>query len=474
MTTINRVARNTTLLFSSTILSYIFVFFATMYTARYLGAEGFGILSFALAFSGILTVFMDLGMSTLAVREVARKKSLGKKYIGNITIIKLILSVLTFGFMFVFVTVADYPQQVSNVVYIITFSTIITSYNTMFYSIFQAYEKIEYQSLGIIINSSLMLALVLILIYYGFNLIDFASAYIIVNLICFFYCVLICSWKFFVPKIEVDLSFWKPTIVAAFPLSLTLLFSAIGFRVDSVLLSVISGNVAVGYYTAPYKIIEALIFVPSVLNVVIYPVMSKFYISSKESLINSYKKAIKYLIILGLPLAVGIFLLADKIILLIYGIEFIPSITALQILIWEIPLIFLTYIFGTFLVSINKQNLSLKINFICMILNIVLNLVLIPNYSYLAASFVTVLTEIAAFIMCFYYLSKLICEVKIYRYLLKPAIASAVLGLFIYIAQLDLFFSVIIGTLLYFAVLISLKTFSEEDVILIKKMLQRV
>ena len=54
-----------------------------MYTARYLGAEGFGILSFALAFTGIFGVFTNLGLSTLTVREVARDKSLASKYLGN-------------------------------------------------------------------------------------------------------------------------------------------------------------------------------------------------------------------------------------------------------------------------------------------------------------------------------------------------------------------------------------------------------
>jgi len=68
-----------------------------MYTARYLGAEGFGILSFALAFTGIFGVFSDLGLSTLTVREVACDKTLASKYLGNIAVMKIILVVITFG-----------------------------------------------------------------------------------------------------------------------------------------------------------------------------------------------------------------------------------------------------------------------------------------------------------------------------------------------------------------------------------------
>ena len=76
MNTVQRIAKNTGVLLASQIVSYVLGFFFIMYTARYLGAEGFGTLSFALAFTGIFGVFADLGLSTLTVREVARDKSL--------------------------------------------------------------------------------------------------------------------------------------------------------------------------------------------------------------------------------------------------------------------------------------------------------------------------------------------------------------------------------------------------------------
>ena len=90
MNTVQRIAKNTGVLLVSQIANYIIGFFFVMYTACYLGAKGFGILSFALAFTGIFGVFSDLGLSTLTVREVARDKSLAVKYLGNIAVMKLI------------------------------------------------------------------------------------------------------------------------------------------------------------------------------------------------------------------------------------------------------------------------------------------------------------------------------------------------------------------------------------------------
>ena len=74
MNTIQRIAKNTGVLLASQVASYILGFFFVMYTARYLGADGFGILSFAPAFTGILGVFADLGLRPLTVRKMRETK----------------------------------------------------------------------------------------------------------------------------------------------------------------------------------------------------------------------------------------------------------------------------------------------------------------------------------------------------------------------------------------------------------------
>ena len=83
MNTIQRITKNVSVLFISQMLSYLLGFFTLAYTARYLGVAGFGTLSFALAFTGIFAVSMDLGLSTLAIREVARDKSITKDYVAT-------------------------------------------------------------------------------------------------------------------------------------------------------------------------------------------------------------------------------------------------------------------------------------------------------------------------------------------------------------------------------------------------------
>jgi O-antigen/teichoic acid export membrane protein len=141
MDSITSLAKNTFVLLISRIILITLGFFYTLYTARYLGTAGYGVLSFALALGGIFNVFSDLGLSTLATREVARNPGRSGEYFSNFAAIKTLLIILASAAIIVLVNVSGYPQQTITVVYFITAYYIMFSFVNLFYSIFQAYEK---------------------------------------------------------------------------------------------------------------------------------------------------------------------------------------------------------------------------------------------------------------------------------------------------------------------------------------------
>jgi O-antigen/teichoic acid export membrane protein len=183
MNTVQRIAKNTTAFAIANIATKVIGFVFIMYAARYLGAEGFGILSFALAFTGIFGVFTDIGLNILTTREVARDKSLAKKYLGNIAALKVILAVATFGLIALTINLLGYPEQTINIVYLIGLSVIFNAFSLMFHSIFQAYERMEFVAIGQILNSVLLLAGVLFLIGRGSSLTAFASLYLLASVV---------------------------------------------------------------------------------------------------------------------------------------------------------------------------------------------------------------------------------------------------------------------------------------------------
>lgn len=470
MSAVRRVAKNTTVLFTSQIIVYVIGLFITIYMANYLGPLGWGIINTALSLTAIFSVFTDLGLGTLTIREVSRDKSLTNKYVSNVIIIRIILAFFTFFLVFLAVTIINYPQDVASVIYFITASVIFTSFSGMFYSIFQAHEKMEIQSIAAILNSVLMLIGVIVVIFYGLNVMAFAFLYIISSVVVLIYALSVYIIKFRLPPIEIDYNFWRTAIMAALPLSLVSIFTLIAFRIDTVLLSILKTSVEVGYYSASYRLMEVLLFIPGVFSTAIFPAFSTFFVSSEDSLKYAYKKSFKYLTILSLPLSVGVTLLAPQIILFIYP-QYTPSILILQILIWTIPLTFLNYIFGTIMPAMNRQNLLLKIAFITMIANISLNLIFIPIYSYIGAAVVTLISELLGFALCFHVLSRSFCKVKLASIIIKPALASILMALVILIIKSNLFIEILIATITYFTVLLVLKTFTEEDFDIFKQVI---
>ena len=470
MSTIKKIVKNTGILFIAQIINYVLGFFFTVYTARYLGAEGFGILSLALALTGIFQIFADLGFSKLITRDIARDKSLTNKYVGNITLIKIIASIFTFLLIILTTIIMGYSSQITFVIYLIALYTIFTTFTQILYGVFQAYEILKYQALGIIINAFLLLFGALYLIYHNAGIIEFGYLYLVTSLTLLIYNIVTYLLKFGLPKFEIDSKLWKLKIMETWPFAVTGISINMYYWVDSILISLLIGEAAVGWYNAAYKLIIVLLVIPITLNAVIFPLMSKYHVSSKKSLKVSFEKYFKIMIFVGIPIGIGTTLISDKIILLIYGSQFINAVIILQILIWSLVFTFMRSPFENLLQSTNKQVVVTKIFIIGVIFNIITNLLIIPTYGYVGAAIVTVLTDILIISLLikatsnFKLLSKTILIESI-----KIITASIIMGIIIsFIIGMNIFLIIIISSFIYLLLSLALKILNEREILIIK------
>ncbi|MGZ7107700.1 MAG: flippase [Methanobacterium sp.] len=476
MTTARNIAKNTTVLFIATIISYVLGFFINIYIARYLGAEGFGIISLALAITGIFAIFTDLGLNTLTIRDIARDKSLTEDYITNTTIIKIFLSFLTIGLLILTVNIIGYSLEVKYVIYIITLSLIFGAFTSIFNSVFQALQKMEYMSIGNILNSVLLFAGVILGIYYNLNIFFFAAIYMVANLLVLIYSVLAYIWKFSIPNVDINLSIWKLKLKEALPFGITNIFGSIYYWIDTVMLSIMVGNEVVGWYNAAYRLMFVFLSIYSVYMSSMFPVMSKFYGTSEKFLKLSYERSFKYLLLISIPIAVGTTLIADKVILLIFGSEFIPAILTLQVLIWTIPFLFINGLSGNLLNSINRQLTITKTTSIAAVVNIALNLVLIPKFSLYGSSFATVVTEIMLLVILTHILLKTdYLELKsVLKSMPSILISNVILIIFvIFLRDINLFLLIILSSIVYVLAIFLTKAIDKQDISIIKNIMGR-
>ena len=483
MSTVQRIARNTGLLFISQILIYALGFFAMAYMARYLGAADYGIISFALAFTAIFAILADIGLSYLMMREVARDKSLASKYILNISVMKIVLVSITFGLIALTVNLMGYPHQTIYIVYIIGLYVIFNSFNGMFYSVFQAHERMEYISIAQVLNAVLILAGIILAVKQAFSVASFGWIYFLATAVTLVYCLVIMRWKFpsalrLAPRrIEMDWGLCKQILKQAWPFALTSIFVMIYYYISTVMLSKIKGDEVVGWYNAAFRHMQLPLVLTTVFNTAIFPVMAQFSVSSRASLEFTYQRYFKYMLLLGIPIGVGTTLVSDQFILLIFGKGYEPAIITLQILIWSVVFILLGGVFGRLIESLNKQVIATVITGIGALLNVVLNLLLIPKYGYTGAAASMVATE---FVVLF--LAAIICFRLGYGISLKgiakdggkAILASLLMGGFVwYFKDFNRIIPLIIlAVLIYFLFIWLFKFFDRDDINIIKQIIR--
>jgi O-antigen/teichoic acid export membrane protein len=470
MSNVQRIAKNTFALFIMQIVSSFLSVVLGIFIARYLGVVGLGKYSFAYTFVFFFSIFLDIGYNTLLIREVSRDKLKADKYVSNLLSFRAIFGFIVFGFIFVTINLMDYPSEMKNLVYLFAVYIILESFASVYKVTFRAFEKMEYESVITISANILRVTLALCVIFLGYGLLAIGLVFIFSSIFDLLFSTFICERKFVKSRTEFDLSFFKGTIQLALPLVMVSVFANIFIKADTIMLSLLKGDAVVGWYNAAYNLVLSLRIIPQLLVSAILPTLSFYYISKKTSLKYIYEKYFRYLFILGLPAAMGTMLLSNKIILFFYESHFTNSIIILQILSWDILLIFLYTILGAFLISIDKQNQMAIAVLITAIVNVSLNIILIPNFSYVGAAIATVVCETILFFIYFYLISKYIYFFPVHRMLVKPIIAFIVMTLFIlFFNWFDLFTLVILGAIVYFLTLYIIRGISKEDIALIKQ-----
>jgi O-antigen/teichoic acid export membrane protein len=447
----------------------------SMYTARYLGPERYGTIAFALAFTSIFGVITDLGINTLTIREVARNKNSATTFLGNLLLIKSILAIITVAFIVVAVNLTGHERIEIDVTYLISISIILSAFNGAFNSLFQAFERIEYISIGSVLSNISMLLGAGYVISQGFGVIGFACIYVFSSTLGLAYTLFIANRLHLTHALQIDREMIWPMMKEALPFGITALSGMIYTYADSIMLSSLQGNEVVGWYNAPYRLMLMMLFIPNVINVVIFPVMSRYFTSSPSFLRLIYTKYLKFMLILSLPLGMGTTLIADKIILFIFGVGFENSIVALKIIIWTIVLTFIGAAFARLLESVNQQRIITKISIVCMVVNVLLNILLIPKFSYIGSSFVTVFTEfllVGSIIFFSYRLNYGIPLSVIKTYLIRILFSSLVMCIFLlYFREAYPIILIISAIFVYFFTLYIVRGIDSEDMMLMRQVI---
>lgn len=469
MTKIINIAKNTSYLTIALILQKVisFTYFAIL--ARNLGPENLGKYYFAISLTTIFAIFIDMGMVNALTREVAKSENRAKDLLGNVLIIKIPLAILSLAAVAILINIMGYPLITMYLVYLSSICMILDSFTLTFFGVIRGFHNLKFESIASVIFQIIVIIFGLSALYAGLGLLWVMSALVGASLFNFVYSgfVLWKKWKIkIIPRYNKDLI--KFIIKLSIPFGLFAIFQRIYTYIDTVFLSIYAGDKYVGLYQVAFKIIFALQFLPMAFMASLYPAMSTYWLKNREQLAISFERAINYLIIISLPITFGIIFLADKIIL-IFKSDFIEAILPMQIIIVSLLFIFINFPIGSLLNACDRQKINTTNMAIVTIVSVLLNIILIPKFQAIGASITVLATNFLMFALGIYWVPKIIKyrPLLIIKTFLKSLIACLVMAISLFYLKsfINIFIVVILGGIIYFAVLFLLKGFRKEDII---------
>jgi O-antigen/teichoic acid export membrane protein len=470
MSTIRKLVKNIGVLLLGRFLTKAISFFIVIYTVRYLGEVGYGKYSFAIAFVSFFFIIPYLGIHEVLVREIAKNPKIAGKALGNASIIQFILGIIALALVILSCIFLGYPNETIKIIILASLGLLLSGLSPIGV-IYEVNFRNEYAVFFGVLSRIILLISLLIIIFYdlGLSWIIIASvvADAIHSIVMVFY-----SKRFVKLDFNLDTTFCRYLLKEALPIALTSVFITIYFRIDVIMLSMMKGDSEVGIYSAATRLTEALLFLSSTFMVSMFPLMSRYFSDSPKTLPFIYRKSVKYLFILALPIAVGVTFFSDKIILLMYGDQFQNTSNVLKILIWATGILFINDVTNFLLISSNKQKFVTISTAIGAVLNTGLNFILIPKYSYQGAAFATVITELSLAVMLIYFLPSGIFSYNIFDELHAPIKATVAMSIFILLASMvsTNLLIIIPSILIYFISLYIFGVINEEDKKLISKL----
>ena len=384
---------NTSWLLGERVLRMVVSLFVGIYVARYLGPERFGLLSYTLSFVWLFSSLASFGLDDILVRELVKSPEQRKKLLGTVFWLK-VCGTLVMGTTIALVlkyTVED--QQTYWMIALITFGFLFQATNVVdfyFQSQVQSKFAVRAQAIQLILTSLFKIYLV----WNQAELIWFAFALMLDQAVVAALFLLVYHWKIeWFPFFSFRWIQAKKLMRDAWPLIFAGMVVSVYMKIDQVMLKEMLNTKAVGVYAAAVKLCEAWYFVPTAVMASLFPAVIEARKKSEtlydERVQNLYDLMVWASVAVALPTT----LLADWVILILYGTDFQEAADVLSIYIWAGVFVSLGVASSKWLVAENLQSYLFYITALGAVLNISCNFWLIPIYGIKGAAFATLVAQ---------------------------------------------------------------------------------
>ncbi len=471
-----RVFYNTAIQIGGKIISILIGLLSVALITRYLGLAGFGSYATIIAFVSFFAALADFGMTLVTSQMISRPQADEPRILNGLFGLRLVSIVGILALAPIIGSFFPYNPAIKIGILISTLSYIFPALNQIIIGLLQKHLRLDRAAIAEVFGRFLLITGIFWVIKTDAGLNGLLWIHVLSAAGSFLLAYFLASSIHWL-KPHFDFAFWRQVLLRSWPLALTTLLNLIYLKSDTIALSLSRPSAEVGLYAAADRAVEVLSTLPFLFAGIILPILTRSWAENKNDYFKKVlQKSLDLMSIIAIPLIVGTFILGDSVMVLLAGEEFIASGLILKILILAVAGVFIGCIFSHAILAIDKQKKIISAYAFIALSSLILYVLLIPRWSYLAAALITVYSEWALAYLAIRLVKKHTDFQINFRALKKSLLAALIMGLAILILPkhlswhwLSLLVIIIGASLIYFISLYLLKGLTKADLRILKR-----
>ncbi|NDJ76122.1 MAG: oligosaccharide flippase family protein, partial [Chloroflexi bacterium] len=397
-----RAARNAMALTLASISAKGLLFGWLLVLARWLGTEGYGIYGTIGAMLAIGATIPELGMGQIVVRDVAKRPQDAGRYLASTLALQPFFATLGYGSLMIAALLLGYSAEIRTLLALAAVSLLIDALGNMCHNQLLAIERMVITAIVSTAHVVVLIGLAALLLSLGGGLWGLYAATITAGLLrTGVYWII--AWRGFGirPVFPVDRMVSRGLVLNGTPLALSAFLTLTYQHTDKLLSTALIGEESTGQLTAGFVVVFGVIeLLSTTVLVAVFPMMSRTFGDGLREMFEFMIEKLSFFnLVLSLPIAIYISLLAVPLSSLVFGPEYTRTADILQILIWYTVVTMVVNVFAQAMLVQNRQTRLLVIRAGGLVLNVILNLILLPTIGVTGAAIATLCAELVILVL---------------------------------------------------------------------------
>jgi O-antigen/teichoic acid export membrane protein len=405
----------------------------TLVLVHALGSNSFGLWSTIFAITQITSSFGELGLTQIAVSRAARDPEREPEWLGSLLSLRLLLAVpITLASIAaVFLLVSSHEGRVTGT--LLSLVLLVGAAGTL-NVVFQLRVRNHISMAILTLNSIVWGAGVIVVALLSGGIVAFAAVFLATSL---FTTALTVGLALRVTAIRVrgTRRLWRAMLRVGLGLGAAGILVTLYVKLDQILVFKIAGSHQAGLYGADYRLLDQIQFIPTSVMTTLFPLIAAAYPHKRERVRSLLQMTAEYLTMASLPILAFTIVAAYPIVTLLFGAQFAGAAPALPILAGAFVSISFGYLVGNMVVILELQRLFLRYAALGLVINAALNFLLIPRYGFLAAAWITLLTEVTVMSLSMRRVLQTLGMRPRFNRLARTLLAASAMGLAVWLAR---------------------------------------